>query len=324
MPPVIRYQVIEGWEKLPDGFTHQDCVGVGVDTQDNVYLFTRGQSRVLVYSREGEFLRSWGETLFTPRTHGLTLSPDDRVYCVDEGSHCIYVFTLVGELIMTLGSPGTAAETGYDGRTMESIRGGPPFNRPTNLAVAPNGDLYVTDGYGNCKVHHFSSTGNLVQSWGAPGSGPGEFYLPHGIRVAADGRVFVADRENDRLQIFSSDGQFLEQWTDVQRPTNIAIDAAGNVYVAELWWRVGDQTRGHGTILEERPGRVSIFDATGKLLARWGGPDRCAPGNFVAPHDIAVDSHGDVYVGEVTHTHGGPTGLVGAECHSFQKFRCMD
>jgi DNA-binding beta-propeller fold protein YncE len=294
---------------------------VGVDAQDNVYLFTRRQSRVLVYSREGAFLRAWGEDLFTTRTHGLTVGPDNRVYCVDEGNHCIYVFTPTGDLLLTIGTPGVAAETGYDGRTFESIRGGPPFNRPTNLAVAPSGELYVTDGYGNCKVHRFAATGDLIQSWGESGSGAGRFNLPHGLRVAADGRVLVADRENDRIQVFSPDGRFLEQWTDVQRPTNIAIDRAGNIYVAELWWRLGQRSPVHGEILEDKPGRVSVFDAAGRLMARWGGPDRCAPGNFVAPHDICVDSHGDLYVAEVTHTFAGQAGLVPPDCHTFQKFR---
>jgi len=163
------YQVVEGWEQLPEGFTHQDCVGVGVDARDNVYLFTRGQSRVLVYSRDGAFLRCWGEDVFTARTHGLTVGPDDRVYCVDEGAQCVYVFMPAGELLTTLGVPGVAADTGYDGQTMESIHGGPPFNRPTNLAVAPNGELYISDGYGNCKIHRFSATGTLLQSWGEPG-----------------------------------------------------------------------------------------------------------------------------------------------------------
>ena len=318
-----RYQVVEGWEQLPDGFTHQDCVGVSVDTQENVYLLTRGQSRVIVYSREGAFLRSWGEDLFTARTHGLTVGPDDRVYCVDEGNQCIYVFTAAGQLLTTIGTPGIASDTGFDGRMMESIRGGPPFNRPTNLAVAPSGELYVTDGYGNCKVHRFSATGALIQSWGETGAGPGQFHLPHGLCVAADGRVLVADRENDRIQIFSADGRFLEQWTDVQRPTNIAIDAVGIIYVSELWWRPGDRSPIHGEIALDRPGRVSVFAATGQVLARWGGPDRCAPGNFVAPHDICVDGHGDLYVGEVTHTHGRPTGLLTSDCHTFQKFRLL-
>jgi DNA-binding beta-propeller fold protein YncE len=316
-----RYGVIEGWEQLPSGFTHGDCVGVGVDAQDNVYLLTRTQSRVIVYSREGAFLRSWGEGLFTARTHGLTVGPDGRVYCVDEGNHCVYVFTSVGDVLTTIGTRGVAADTGYDGHSAESIRGGLPFNRPTNLAVAPSGDLYISDGYGNCRVHRFSASGALIQSWGEPGTGPGQFILPHGIRVAADGRVLVADRENDRIQIFSPDGEFLEQWTDVQRPTNIAIDGAGTIYVSELWWRIGQRSPVHGEIVEDRPGRVSVFDATGRLLARWGGPDRCAPGNFVAPHDICVDSQGDLYVAEVTETFAGREGLVPPDCHTLQKFQ---
>lgn len=315
-----HYQVMPDWEHLPDGFTHQDCVGVGVDAQDNVYVMTRGQSRVIVYSREGVSLRSWGEDLFTARTHGLTIGPDARVYCVDEGAHCIYVFTTMGDLLMTIGHKGVPAATGYDGSSAESITGGPPFNRPTNLAVAPDGDLYATDGYGNCKVHRFSATGSLIQSWGDPGSGPGQFILPHGLRVASDGRVFVADRENDRIQIFSPDGHVLEQWTDVQRPTNIAIDGAGYVYVSELWWRLHDTSPLHGEIMTEQPGRVSIFDPTGRLVARWGSANRSAPGQFVAPHDICVDSRGDLYVGEVTHTHGVQAGLVPPGTHSFQKF----
>lgn len=317
----LNYAVVEGWERLPAGVGHLDCAGVGVDAQDNVYLFTRGPAQVIVYSRTGDYLRSWGKESITERAHGLTVGPDDSVYCVDEGSHCIFQFTPAGELLRTIGAQGVAATTGYDGRSMESITGGPPFNRPTNLAVAPGGDLYVTDGYGNCKVHRYASDGTLLQSWGEPGTGAGQFYLPHGVCVAADGRVLVADRENDRIQIFSPDGEFLGQWTDVQRPTNIALDAEGRVYVSELWWRVGQRSMRHGEITNDQPGRVSVFDAAGQVLARWGGADRTAAGNFIAPHDICVDSHGDLYVAEVTHTFAGREGLVPADSHTLQKFQ---
>lgn len=318
--PESRYQLVDGWEHLPAAFRHEDCCGVGVDAQDNVYLLTRGQARVIVYDRDGAFLRSWGEDLFTERTHGLTIAPDGSVYCVDDGNHCIFQCTPAGQLLRTIGQKGVASDTGYDGVNLESIRGGPPFNRPTNLAIAPSGELYVSDGYGNCKVHRFTAAGELIQSWGAPGAGPGQFNLPHGIRIAADGRVLVADRENDRIQIFSPDGRFLDQWTDVQRPTNIAIDRAGACYVSELWWRVGMRSQVHGEIVEDKPGRVSVFDANGRLVTRWGGAERTAPGNFIAPHDICVDSRGDLYVAEVTHTFAGRAGLVPPDSHSFQKF----
>jgi DNA-binding beta-propeller fold protein YncE len=316
----LQYEVVLGWEQLPAGFTHGDCVGVDADSHDNVYVFTRYQPRVIVYNRDGAFLRSWGEALFTPRTHGLTVGPDDRVYCVDEGNHCIYQFSPTGQLLMTIGTPGVASDTGYDGR-MESIRGGPPFNKPTNLAVAPNGELYVSDGYGNCKVHRFSAAGEMIQSWGEPGTGPGQFHLPHGIGVAGDGRVFVADRENDRVQLFAPEGRFLEQWTDVQRPTNFDFDREGRIYISELWWPIGQRSQMHGEIRDDQPGRVSVFDPQGRLLTRWGGLDRSAAGNFAAPHDVCVDSHGDVYVGEVTQTFGVSAGLVPPDCHSLQKFR---
>src|SRR5262249_28160537 len=273
-------------------------------SRDRVFLLTRERSLVLIYERDGRFVGSWGEGMFTARTHGLTVGPDDSVYCTDDGNQTVRKFTPDGQLLLTLGTLNQVSDTGYDGRTLESIRrGGPPFNRPTNLAVAPSGDLYVSDGYGNARVHRYSANGKLIQSWGEPGTGPGQFILPHGVWVAADGRVFVADRENDRLQIFAPDGQFVAQWTDVLRPTDVCIDAAGRVYGSELGRRPGPRPRGLGDS-GEQPGRVSVYDENGTVLARFGASEaaRDAPGNFVAPHCIAVDSNGALYVGEVTHT----------------------
>ena len=318
----FRYEVAEGWEQLPAGWEHLDVAGVAVDSGDRVYVFARAQQRVIVYERDGTFVRSWGEEVFTPRTHGITIGPDDTVYCVDDGDHTVRAFTTDGQLRMTLGTPGVASDTGYDGKTVQSVvRAGPPFNRPTNLAVAPNGELYVSDGYGNARVHRFSATGELLQSWGEPGSGPGEFRTPHGIWVMPDSRVLVADRENDRIQVFSPTGEYLTEWTDVQRPTQIFVDRDGLVYVSELWWRVGQHSYRHGPIERERPPRLSIYDGDGRLLARWGGgPDRCAPGDFCAPHGLYVDSRGDLYVGEVAYTFAGKFGLVPPDCHTLQKF----
>lgn len=190
----------------------------------------------------------------------------------------------------------------------------------------------MSDGYGNARVHCFNADGRLIRSWGEPGTGPGQFNLPHGIAVAADGRVLVADRENDRIQFFSPTGEYLDEWTDVQRPTNIVIDRQGRIYVSELWWRIGQRSRVHGEITVDQPGRVSVYDATGTVLARWGGSDRCAPGNFVAPHDICVDTHGDLYVAEVTGTFLSESpeeanlraGATAKDCHTFQKFTCIE
>lgn len=316
----LRYELVPEWEHLPDGMHHGDVVGVDVDADDRLYVITRRESRVLVYEPDGTFVRSWGEELFTPRTHGLTVAPDGTVYCVDEGRQVVYHFTADGRLLQTIGTPDQASDTGYDGDLDSIRRGGPPFNRPTNLAVGPNGDLYVTDGYGNARVHQFHPDGTLVRSWGEPGNGPGEFHLVHGVAVTPDGRVMVADRENDRIQIFSLDGDFIEEWTQVQRPTNLSLDRSGRVYVSELWRPAGDRSYRLGVPNEDRPGRVGVYDASGRVLARWGGPDIAAPGNFVAPHDITVDAAGNVYVAEVTWTFGVSRGRVPDGTHTLQKF----
>lgn len=315
------YQAIEGWEQLPGGYVHRDVSGVAVDSRDRVHLITRGDPRVIVYERGGAFVKSWGEATFTQRTHGITIGPDDSVYTADDGDHTVRKFTPDGEQLMVIGTPGVPSDTGYDiNKGLTSItHGGPPFNRPTNVAIAPNGELYVSDGYGNARVHRFTTDGKLIQSWGEPGIGPSQFNLPHGLCVAADGRVLVADRENDRIQLFSPDGKYLDQWTHVQRPTDIFIDQEGLIYVSELWWRVGQRSFVHGPIRHDLPGRVSVLDPNGNVLLRWASADRCAPGNFVAPHAICVDSRGDLYVGEVTYTFGVLPGLVSPDCHTFQK-----
>jgi streptogramin lyase len=317
----LTYGVVEGWEQLPAGYEHRDVAGVAVDGEDRIFLICRGDHPIIVYDRKGNFIRSWGEGDFTYRTHGITAAPDGTVWCTDDGNHTVRRFTPEGKLLMTLGTPNTAADTGYDGKDYMTItKPADAFNRPTNLAIGPKGDLYVSDGYGNCRVHRFAPTGERKRSWGVPGTGPGQFYLPHGIAVAADGRVFVCDRENDRIQIFSPEGEYLSEWTDTQRPTHLVFDAKGRAFVSELWWHSGQTSRRHGAIAQARPGRVSVLDPEGRVLARWGGPEASAPGNLAAAHGIAVDSKGDVYVSEVTWTFAVSRGHAPANCHTFQKF----
>jgi len=321
MASPIEYSVVEGWEQLPPGYVHRDVAGVAVDGEDRVYLICRGDRPVIVYDRNGNFLRSWGEGEFTDRTHGISVGPNGSIFCTDDGNHTVRQFTPEGRLLMTLGTLNTPSDTGYDGKSLDSIqRGAGPFNRPTNIAVGPKGDLYVSDGYGNARVHWFSPTGQLRRSWGAPGRGPGEFHLPHGIACAADGRVFVCDRENDRIQIFSPDGEYLEEWTDTQRPTHLVFDGQGRAYVTELWWHEGEKSYAHGPITQARYARVSIFDRDGTVITRWGTPEATAPGSFAAPHGLALDSRGDLYVSEVTWTFAVSRGKAPADCHTFQKF----
>ena len=317
----LRYEVMEGWEQLPAGYEHRDVAGVAVDADDRAFLICRGDHPIIVYDRRGNFVGSWGEGEFTYRTHGITVGPDGTIWCTDDGNHTVRQFTPSGKLLMTLGTLNTPSDTGYDGKsTLTVSRPGGPCNRPTNLAVGPTGDLYISDGYGNCRVHRFSRNGELLRSWGVPGTGPGQFYLPHGIAVAADGRVFVCDRENDRIQIFSPDGEYLGEWTDTQRPTHLVFDGQGRAYVSELGWYQGQTSQRLGAIQEARYGRVSVYDRDGGVLARWGTPDTCASGSFAAAHGIAVDSRGDIYVSEVTWTFAVSRGYAPAGCHTFQKF----
>ncbi len=315
------YEVEEGWEQLPQGIIHKDVCGVAVDSNDRVYMVTRGDARVLVYEPDGTFVMSWGEDVFTERTHGITIDSNDLLYIVDDAKHVVRKFTPDGKQLMVLGTPEQASDTGYVKKQgFSSIKkSGGPFNRPTNSAIAPNGDIYVSDGYGNARVHHFTADGKLIKSWGEPGTGPGQFILPHGISITNDGRVLVADRENDRIQIFSLNGEYLEQWDHVQRPTDIYIDREGDIYVSSLWWPVGQHSFRKGDIKYNLPGHISILDNKGNLFLRWISADQCAPGNFLAPHSLCVDSKGDLYVAEVTYTFGVSRGLAPSDCHTFQK-----
>jgi DNA-binding beta-propeller fold protein YncE len=316
------------WEQLPEGFTHKDVAGVAVDDEDNVYLLTRLQSRIVVYDREGSFLRSWGDDSFSSRPHGLTISPDGVLYYVDEGEHVVRRFDKHGNDLGTIGQRGVASDTGHDrggrsayDRAASVVRSAGPFNRPTGIAVAPDGTLYVSDGYGNSRIHHFDAAGELLHSWGEPGTGPGEFRVPHGIHVLDDGRVLVADRENDRLQVFDPEGGLLGIWDDIQRPTALTTDGSGLIYVGELAWWPGERSWTRGPIYLQRPGRISVLDGEGSPVARWAGQgDGRGRSDFIAPHCLAFDSAGDLYVGETAFSFVKSQGIDEPEVNSFHKF----
>lgn len=284
------YELVDGWAKYPADWSLLDVAGLAIDAQDRVYVLNRCTHPVMVFDREGNFLTHWGDGLFQ-RAHGAGISPDGSIYCTDDGLHVIYKFTPEGELLQTIGNKGQPSDTGYIPEwhnifwSLTTItHGGPPFNRPTGVAIAPSGEIYVADGYGNACVHKFSPDGTLLFSWGEPGFKPGQFRLPHFICLDKQERVWISDRENSRIQIFDSQGKFLDQWEDFIRPTDIQIDRNGIVYVTELCQR------------------VTILNLDGQVLTRFGnqGGKDLDKALFIAPHTVAIDSHGDIYVGEVS------------------------
>ena len=315
-----EFSVVEGWEQLPEDWTHLDVADVAVDAQDRVFVFGRRQNRVIIYAPDGSFIGSWESEHFT-NPHALTIGPDGNVYTVDDGEHTLRKWTPEGELLMTLGTPGQPSDTGSEKSADTITHVGPPFNRPTKAWVFRDGRIYVTDGYGNARVHRFSADGELELSWGAPGEGPGEFVIPHSIAASPDEtRIYVADRENNRIQVFDPNGGYIEEFAGLTRPCGLTVGPDGNLYVGELGERSGRTTWLRAQTPESPFSRCSILSPEGEVLARWGTPDSCAPGSFYATHALALDSKGDLYVGEVTYSAGGKRGEVPEDCHTLQKF----
>ena len=312
----IAFEVIEGWEKLPEGWSFVEVAGVATDSKDRVYAFNRGEHPMIVFDADGNFLDAWGEGMFT-NAHGIYIGPDDRIYAADNFDHTVRIFSPDGTLLKTLGEKNQPSDTGYVQGQTPVQHGGDPFNRVTNLALDSAGDLYIADGYGNARVHKFSADGEHLFSWGEPGSGPGEFRLPHAIAIDEDDRVLIADRENSRIQVFSPTGEYLTEWVGISRPDDLFIDHhAGLMYVAELGgWAADADMPPHAP-----PASVCLVDLDGSLVSRFGSGDPVRPGNFFAPHGIWADSKGDLYVAEVIVSVARNRGLVPLDCAALQKF----
>jgi len=276
----LGYEVVDEWGRLPVGWSFGRVIGVAGDSRDDVYVLNRGEHPLIVFDRDGGFKGSWGEGVFKA-PHGIYID-GEVAYISDYRDHTVRKFTLEGELLRTWG---TKDQPGGEGE---------PFNRPTDVAIASTGEMYVSDGYGNARVHKYSKDGELLFSWGEHGSGPGQFDIVHDVWVAADDRVFVSDRQNHRIQIFTPDGEYLTEWTGFRQPCSVYIDNEGLVYVPEL------------------QARFSILDMEGKVLARWGGEKSREPGLFVAPHCAWVDSNRDLYVGET---------LEGSRIQKFERIK---
>ena len=255
------YQVIHPFGTLPPGMERGRIRHVAVDSQDRIYVYRIGDPPVLVFDTDGNFLTGWGAGVIAD-AHGICISPQDEIFAADRDSHEVLKLNTEGKILMRLGQRGRPAFQA-------------PFNHPADVAVSPTGDLFVADGYGNSTVHRFSAEGKHLSTWGTPGAGPGQFSTPHGIWVGPDQRVYVCDRENNRVQLFSPEGDFITQWTDFSHPMDIWMNTQGRVFVT-------DQVP-----------RLSVLDQQGVLLGR---------GKTIVdlPHGVWGDSMGNIYTASTT------------------------
>ncbi|PKB73719.1 MAG: hypothetical protein BZY75_00280 [SAR202 cluster bacterium Io17-Chloro-G7] len=273
------YTLDENWAKLPEGW-EMPAAAVAGDSQDRIYCFNRDPDHpIVIFDREGNYLSSWGAGLIA-FAHAILLDPEDNVWLVDRNNHQVMKFTSDGTPLMTIGAKGFRSDTGVAPDDLSSTafqsvtHGGDPFNMPAGIAFNPGGDIFIADGYANARVHKFNAQGQYIMSWGEPGTGPGEFNLPHGVWIDRQGRVLVADRENDRVQVFNQDGEHLNTWpTKLIGPALFCVDDDDVVYIPE-----------------HNGGLVSILTLEGERLAQWGSE------LHRSCHGIWVDSHKDLYV----------------------------
>ena len=308
-----NYKPIGLWAKIPHGIWIREATSVSVDSMDNVYIFNRGNIPILKFDtygnlidkwgtedpyseittkelRPGVKLQSWSGSNFT-RPHSIRIDRDDNMWLVDDSGNMISKYDLSFNLKLQIG----------DGNPSER-ESGIPFNRPTDVTIREStGEIFISDGYGNSRVHHFDPEGKLIKSWGESGTSPGKFSLPHNLVMINDQELLVCDRENHRVQIFHINGEFIREW-HVHKAVAVTVDMEGKIYIAEQGpppVQKGVKNLGHS---------VGIWNDKGELIERLGSE---FPGEkhdqFLWPHSIAVDSKGTIYVAEVSFVEVGRT-----------------
>ncbi len=273
--PPLPYKVDPNWAKLPPGYNFGECSGVDLDRDGNVWVFNRGRWPLIQLDRSGKMTKAIStDTIRFASTHGLRVGPDGNLWCIDVEGHVLFKLNPDGRVLMVLGNRQTVAGNN------EAKDG---FNRPTNIAFRANGNLYISDGYLNSRVAQYSADGDYLGQWGRPGKGDGEFNLVHDVAVDSQGRVYVADRTNERIQIFDADGKFLAKWENIGAPWGIAYSAQDNAIF----------------MCDGKYARIIKLDLEGKVLGVLGSYGR-APGKLDYAHSIAVDPRdGSLYTVEI-------------------------
>jgi len=286
----FKYRPDVAWAKLPQGISMGEIGSVACDSKDRVYVFNRGPNPMLVVERDGTFVKNWGEGKFK-RPHGVHMGPDETLWLTDDGSHSVCQCDLDGKVLMELKTPGEPVPYGNK-----------PFCKCTHTALSPSGEIYVSDGYGNNCVHKFAPDGRHIMTWGQSGTKRGEFNLPHNIICDEDGWVYVADRENHRVQVFDGNGKYQTQWNNLHRPSAIFMPKRCSYCFVGECGSAMDVNRWAPNLGP----RISVVDKQGELLARFGAQHiGTTPDAFVSPHGMCTDSRGDLYVGEVAYTGWG-------------------
>lgn len=283
------YMVDPRWPQRLDGFVQEAVPGIAIDAQDRIYVYTRGKPPVQVYDAEGNFLRAWGEGAIES-AHHIKIDQEGHVWTSDIGDHVVRKFTSEGKLLLTLGTPGSAG------------RDESHFNGPTDMAITGGGEVFVSDGYGNSRIVHFDGHGRYVNEWGQEGSGPGEFNIPHAIATDSRGRLYVADRSNARVQVFDQAGTLLDEWRNLLVPWGLCVTKTDEIWVcgsSPMQWRPEDNDLG----CPPKDQVFMKFNTEGKLLQLWTVPKGAdgseMPGECNWVHSIAVDSQGNLYVGDI-------------------------
>lgn len=266
----LEYTVDPNWPLAGDQITEVGVTGVTQLPNGHV-LYCGGdvQNPIIELDEKGNLVRKWGGDIITLKHEVRCLN--NKIFITDIGSHQIHQFDLEGNLISSWGIKG---EAGTD-----HLR----FNKPTDIALAPNGDYYVSDGYKNNRVVCLDANGKYKFEWGKKGTAAGEFQIPHNIGVDKTGRVYVADRKNGRVQIFEGDGAFVTSWDWFSRPFAIFIASDGNIYVTDGG--------------ADKPQCVYIVTKEGEILTTIGKTGN-KKGEMDIPHSLYVASDGAFYVAE--------------------------